>query len=47
LRITGVGEAFALHCGVPDAIAADRRWQAAVSSEGHSTGDWCRMHGLL
>jgi anti-sigma B factor antagonist len=47
LRITGVGEAFALHCGVPDAIAADRRWQAAVSSEGHSTAEWCRMHGLL
>jgi anti-sigma B factor antagonist len=47
LRIAGVSDVFALHSRVPDAIAADRRWQAAVSGEGDSTGEWCRKHGLL
>ena len=47
LRIAGVSDSFALHSRVPDAIAADRHWQAAVSGEGDSTGEWCRKHGLL
>ena len=47
MRIAGVSDAFALHSRVPDAMAADRRWQAAVCGEGDSTGDWCRRHGLL
>ena len=47
LRITGLSDVFALHSRVPDAIAADRRWQTAVSGEGDSTGEWCRKHGLL
>ena len=47
MRIAGVSDAFALHSCVPDAITADRRWQAAVCGEGDSTGEWCRRHGLL
>jgi anti-sigma B factor antagonist len=46
LRITGLSDAFALHSCVADAITADRHWQAAVSGEGGSTGEWCREHGL-
>ncbi len=47
MQIAGVSDAFALRSRVPDAMAADRRWQAAVSGEGDSTGEWCRRHGLL
>ena len=47
LRIAGVSDVLALHSHVPDAIAAERSWQAAVSGEGDSTGEWCRKHGLL
>ena len=47
MQIAGVSDTFALHSRVPDAMAADRRWQAAVSGEGDSTGEWCRRHGLL
>jgi anti-sigma B factor antagonist len=47
LRITGLSGAFALHSCVPDAITADQHWQAAVSGEGGSTGEWCRTHGVL
>ena len=46
-RITGLSDAFALHSCVPDAITADQHWQAAVSGEGDSTGEWCRRHRLL
>ena len=47
LRIAGLSDAFGLHARVPDAIRADRHWQAAVSGEGGSAGEWCRQHGLL
>jgi anti-sigma B factor antagonist len=47
LRITGLSDAFALHSCVADAILASQHWQAAVSDEGGSTGEWCRKHGLL
>ena len=47
LRIAGVSDVFALRSRLPDAIAADRRWQAAVSGEGDGAGEWCRKHGLL
>jgi anti-sigma B factor antagonist len=47
LRIAGLGDAFGLHSRVPDAIIADRHWQAAVSGEGDNAGEWCRKHGLL
>jgi anti-anti-sigma factor len=46
LRMTGLSDAFALHSCVPDAIAADQHWQAAVSGEGDSTEEWCRKHRL-
>lgn len=46
-RMTGLSDSFALHSCVPDAITADRHWQAAVSGEGGSTEEWCRQHGLL
>ena len=47
LRIAGLSDAFGLHSRVPDAIRADRHWQAAVSGAGGSAGEWCRQHGLL
>ena len=46
-RITGLSDAFALHSCVPDAITADQHWQAAVSGERGSAGEWCRKHRLL
>jgi anti-sigma B factor antagonist len=46
IRMT-VGDAFAVHSCVPEAIAADQHWQAAVMCEGVSTGEWCRAHRLL
>ena len=47
LRITGLSDAFALYSCVLDAITADQHWQAAVSGEGGSAGEWCRKHRLL
>ena len=47
IRIAGLSEVFALHRCVPDAIAADEHWQAAVRGGSDSTEDWCREHGLL
>jgi anti-sigma B factor antagonist len=47
IRLTGLSEVFPLHSCVPDAITADRHWQAAVCGESDSTEDWCRQHGLL
>ena len=47
IRMTGLGGDFAVHSCVPEAIAADQHWQAAVIGEGISTGEWCREHGLL
>ena len=47
IRMTGLGYAFAVHSCVPEAIAADQHWQAAVISEGVSTGEWCRAHRVL
>jgi hypothetical protein len=46
IRITGLGDAFAVHSRVPQAIAADQRWQAAVLGQGLSTAEWCRAHRL-
>ena len=47
IRMTGLGNAFAVHSCVPEAIAADQHWQAAVIGEGVSTGEWCLAHRLL
>ena len=49
--LTGLWHAFALCPSVPDAIAGDQHWQAALAREdrGEDRGaeDWCREHGLL
>jgi anti-sigma B factor antagonist len=37
-RIAGLSNAFSLHSCLPDAIAADQHWQAAVSGEGGGGG---------
>jgi anti-sigma B factor antagonist len=47
LRVTGLRDAFALYSCVLDAITADQHWQAAVSGERGSAGEWCRKHRLL
>jgi anti-sigma B factor antagonist len=46
-RITGLDRAFALCSSVQQAITGDRHWEAALTSEGHSSEDWCRKHELL
>jgi anti-sigma B factor antagonist len=46
-QITGLNRAFALHPSVLDAMTTDEHWQAAVTSEGHDTEEWCRKHSLL
>jgi anti-sigma B factor antagonist len=46
-RLTGLVRVFALHRSVPEAITGDRHWEAALTSEGHSSDQWCRKHGLL
>jgi anti-sigma B factor antagonist len=46
-RLTGLDRAFTLRSSVPQAIAGDERWQAALAREGRSVEDWCREHALL
>lgn len=46
-RLTGLVRVFALHQSVPEAITGDRHWEAALTSEGHSSEEWCRKHRLL
>jgi anti-sigma B factor antagonist len=46
-RLTGLDRAFTLYSSVPEAIADDRHWQAALASESRSTAEWCREHELL
>lgn len=46
-RLTGLVRVFALHASVPEAIAADQPWQAALAREDRTADDWCREHGLL
>jgi anti-sigma B factor antagonist len=47
LRITGLGEAFAVHSCVLDAITADQHWQAVVCGEAGRVEEWCGKHRLL
>lgn len=47
IRMTGLGGVFAVHSCMPEAIAADQHWQAAVIGEGVSIEEWCRAHRLL
>ena len=46
-RLTGLVHVFALHSSVPEAIAGDQHWQAALACEGRSPGAWCRELELL
>ena len=45
-RLTGLVRVFALHQSVPEAITGDQHWEAALTSESHSSEEWCRKHGL-
>jgi anti-sigma B factor antagonist len=45
-KLTGLTRVFALHSSVPDAITADRHWQAAIAGQGDSTSQWCQENGL-
>ncbi len=44
--LTGLVKVFALRRSVPEAIAGDEHWQAALAREGRSTEEWCREHEL-
>jgi anti-sigma B factor antagonist len=46
-RITGLIRAFTLHPSIPEAIADNEHWPAALAREGHGTEEWCRKNGLL
>jgi anti-sigma B factor antagonist len=46
-HLTGLVRVFALHQSIPEAITGDRHWEAALTSEGLSSEEWCRKHGLL
>ena len=46
-RITGLDQAFSLRASVPEAIAAEGAWQAAIASEGTDPDEWCRKNNLL
>jgi len=47
LRLTGLNRVFTLHPSVPEALAGDQHWQAALARQGRSAEDWCREHELL
>lgn len=46
-RITGLDRAFSLYSSVPEAIAAEDAWKAAIASEGTDPDEWCRKNNLL
>jgi anti-sigma B factor antagonist len=46
-RITGLDRAFFLYSSVPEAIAAEEAWQAAIVTEGTDPDEWCRKNDLL
>lgn len=45
-RVTGLDRAFTLCQSAPQAITDDQHWEAALTSEGLSTEEWCRKHQL-
>ena len=47
LHLTGLVRVFVICQSVPHAITSDRHWAATLTSEGRSSEEWCRMHGLL
>jgi anti-sigma B factor antagonist len=46
-RITGLDRAFSLHPSVPEAIAVEEAWRAAIASEDTDPDEWCRKNSLL
>lgn len=46
-HLTGLVRVFTLRQSVAEAITGDRHWEAALTSEGQSSEEWCRKHGLL
>jgi len=46
-RITGLDRAFSLYPSVPEAIASEDAWQAAIASEDTDPDEWCRKNNLL
>ena len=46
-RLTGLVRVFALHPSVPEAMTDDEHWETALLSEGASSEEWARKHGLL
>jgi anti-sigma B factor antagonist len=46
-RITGLDRAFSLYPSVPEAIAAEDAWQAAIASEDTDADEWCHKNNLL
>jgi len=46
-RITGLDRAFTLSASVPEAIASEDAWQAAIAREGTDPDEWCRKNNLL
>lgn len=46
-RITGLDRAFSLYPSVPEAIASQDSWQAAIASEDTDPDEWCRKNNLL
>ena len=45
-QLTGLTRVFTFHSSVPEAIAADEHWQAAIARQGESTSEWCRKNEL-
>lgn len=46
-RITGLIRAFTLHPSIPEAIADNEHWPAALAREGYETEEWCQKNGLV
>jgi anti-sigma B factor antagonist len=46
-RITGLDRAFSLYSSVPEAIAAEDAWQAAIAEAGTDPDEWVRKNNLL
>lgn len=46
-RITGLDRAFSLYPSVPEAIASEDSWQAAIASEDTDPDEWCHKNNLL
>jgi anti-sigma B factor antagonist len=46
-RITGLDRAFLIYSSVPEAIASQGAWQAAIAGDGTDPDEWCHKNNLL